>query len=130
MNRITLFGSAIVAAGALFATPLVTAVAAPGDDEITKRGKCRGGTYEFEVERDDGGFDVEIDLDDLRPGSRWVIVLRHDGKRVTRVVRTADSDGEIEVDRHRPNTRGADKFRFRAKPVSAKAGCSATIRLR
>lgn len=127
MNRTSMFGSAILAAAALVAAPLVAVAAAPGDNEITKRGACRSGTYEFEVEREHGGYEVKVDLDRLTPGSRWVVVLRHDGKRVTRVVRAADADGEIEVDRQLSNTRGADKFVFRAKPAGAKSGCRAAI---
>ena len=51
-----------------------------------------------------GGWDVDADLDQLATGAEWKIVLKHDGKRFYREVRTADHEGEIDVDRFRGDT--------------------------
>lgn len=130
MNRI----SALIAAGALVAAPLATVLAAsPATADTTKRGVCGPGNYEFQVDREDredgGGFDVDVDLDQLAPGSRWTVVIKHDGKRVTKVTRTADNEGELDVDVTRPNTRGTDTFHFKAVPASGGSTCAATIRV-
>ena len=114
------------AASVLAMTP--AAQADRGDRE--KQGSCANGTYEFQVEREAGGYDVSVDLDQLTPGSTWKVVLRHDGKRVSKVTRTADSDGDVEVSAWRRNTAGSDKFTFRATPAGGGQGCSATITVR
>lgn len=128
MNRTT----ALIAAGSLLAAPLATVLAAsPATADTTKRGVCGQGSYEFQVDREDredgGGFDVDVDLDRLAPGSSWTVVIKHDGKRAIKVTRTADNEGELDVDVQRSNTRGADKFRFKAVPAGGGSKCSATI---
>ena len=49
--------AALITAGTLLAVPLATVASAahadPGDRSL--RGACGGGTYEFQVEREDGG---------------------------------------------------------------------------
>jgi hypothetical protein len=127
MKRTTL-----ITAVALIATPLATlAAASPASADVTERGACGAGTYELQVDREDredgGGFEVSADLDRLAPGTRWTVVLRHDGKRIAKVTSTADHDGDIDVDVDRPDTRGEDRFRFKAVPVGGGARCAATI---
>ncbi len=128
MNRTT----ALCAAGALVAVPLATVISAsPASADTTKRGVCASGTYEFQVDREDpedgGGFDVDVDLDRLTPGSSWTVVIKHDGKRVGNATRTADNEGELDVDVKRSNTSGSDTFRFKAVPAGGGAKCAASI---
>ena len=108
MNRIT----ALTVAGALVAAPLATVLAAsPASADTTKRGACGQGSYEFQVDREDredgGGFEVSADLDRARPGldlDRWSSSTTASG--VSKVTRTADNEGELDVDVNRPNTSG------------------------
>jgi hypothetical protein len=128
MNRTT----ALIAAGALLAAPLATiAAASPASADVTKRGACGPGTYELQVDREDredgGGFEVSADLDRLAPGSQWTVVLKHDGTRIFKVTRTADNEGELDVDATRPNTSGQDTFRFKAVPAGGGSKCAATV---
>jgi len=131
--------TALLATATLLAAPLTTvalagsasaapaAAAAPADRE--KRGTCAGGTYELQAEREDGGYEVTVDLDRLAPGSQWKVVLRHEGKRVAAVTRTADAEGDVELEAFRNGTPGAERFSFRATPVGGGKGCAATVRL-
>jgi hypothetical protein len=126
--------TALIAAAALFAAPLATVLAAaPASADTTKRGVCGQGSYEFQVDREDredgGGFEVSTDLDRLAPGSSWTVVIKHDGKRVGKVTRTPDREGELDVDVNRPNTRGPDTFRFKAVAAGGGARCGATIKV-
>jgi len=128
MNRTT----ALIAAGALVAAPLATILAAsPATADTTKRGVCGPGNYEFQVDREDredgGGFEVSADLDRLAPGSSWTIVIKHDGKRASKVTRTADNEGDLDVDVHRQNTSGSDVFRFKAVAAGGGSKCGAAI---
>ena len=128
MNRTT----ALIAAGTLVAAPLATVLsAAPASADTTKRGACGQGSYEFQVDREDredgGGFEVSADLDRLTPGSSWTLVIKHDGKRASKVTRIADREGELDLDVNRPDTSGSDVFRFKAVPAGGGSKCAATI---
>jgi hypothetical protein len=122
---------AAVGAAALFATPL-SMIASPAHadgPEKEREFRLAGAEVDFSVEKDDGRFEVEVDIDDAKPGSKWRVVLRHDGKRFHNKVHRADGDGDIEIDKTRRNTKGADTFKVRVKKVGG-ASKSRTIRMR
>jgi hypothetical protein len=122
--------TAPLAAAALVAAP-VAVIAAPAQadgPEKEREFRLAGAEVDFSVEKDDGRFEVEVDIDDARPGSKWRVVLRHDGKRFHNRVHRADDDGDIEIDRNRRNTAGADVFKVRVKKVGGSAK-SRTIRM-
>ena len=124
MNRTT----ALITAGALVAAPLATLLAAsPASADTTKRGVCGHGSYEFQVDREDredgGGFEVSADLDRLAPGSSWTVVIKHDGKRVSKVTRTADSGGRDRRRREPARTPAArtPSASRRSRPAAARS---------
>lgn len=119
--------SALIATGALLAVPAATLVAAPANAEVDRSGACGGGRYEMSVDREGAGWEVNADLDDVAPGSRWKIVLKQDGTTFFAQTRRADNEGDIDVERYRSNTAGKDTFRLVATRVGGKAGCSQTI---
>lgn len=131
MNPIARRSTATLAATALIGTPLalLTTVPAHADFERERHFRVAGADVDFSVEKDDGRFEVDVDIDDARPGSKWRIILKHDGKRFLRTVRVADDDGEVDIDRNRRNTRGADRFTVKVKQVGGPA-TSRTIRMR
>lgn len=117
--------SAVLVGGAGTAAVLV---AGPASADTERRGTCAAGTYEFDVDREDGGYEVAVDLDNVAPGTRWVVALRHDGKIVAKRTSTADVEGDVELEAFRPNTAGSDTFAFTAKRKgAAKVACSASI---
>ena len=116
--------TAVVPALALTAAP-----ASAGDGDVEKSRSCGGFRIELKVGPEDGGWEVESDVDDARGGSKWRIVIRQDGRRVFNRIRTAGPRGDVEVDLRRPNTAGSDTFRFRAHPTGHPGrGCSLRIR--
>lgn len=120
--------AATLAAGALVATPLavLTATTASADIDKEREFRVAGADVDFSVEKDDGRYEVEVDLDDAPRGSKWRIVLRHDGTKIHDRVHRADGDGDIDVDRSRPDTRGDDRFKVVVKKVGG-ANRSAVI---
>ncbi len=112
---------ATVALSAVTATlPALALTAVPahaGDGDVEKARSCGGFRIELKVGPEDGGWEVESDVDDASAGSEWRIVIRQDGRKVFNRVRTAGPGGDVEVDLRRPDTPGADTFRFRAHPV-------------
>lgn len=109
--------TALLSATALVAIPASLLVASPAHADVTKSGACGEGRYELSVDRERGGWEVDADLDNVTPGSKWKIVLKHDGKTYFSGVRTADYEGDLDVDRYRKNTAGKDKFVFKATRV-------------
>lgn len=121
--------TATIGAAALLATPFVALGATPAQ-AADREFRCSGARVEFDVERDDGRYEVAVDIDRAPPGSRWRVALRQNGKRFHHRVHRADRDGEVEIDRNRPNTRGRDTFRLRVKKVGGAKACVRTIRVR
>lgn len=120
----TLLGASVAASALVVGTTTLPASAA--DREF----RYAGAEVDYEVEKDDGRFEVEVDLDDAKPGSRWRVRLWHDGKRYHNKVHRADGDGEFEIERNRPNTAGKDTFKLRVQKIGAKKAAVRTIRLR
>ena len=121
--------TALTAAGAVLAVPTAVLAAGPAsaETEVDRYGQCGGGRYEFSVDREDGGYEVSVDLDNVAPGSRWKVVLRHDGNRFFKRTLTADNEGDLDVDRNRANTSGDDRFKFRAVRADGSASCGRVI---
>ncbi len=109
--------TAALGAAALVATPLTLAAAPAHADGKDREFRVAGAEVDFSVEKNDGRFEIDVDIDDAKPGSKWRVVLRHDGKRFHKKVHRADSDGEIDIDKKRPNTRGKDKFKVVVKKI-------------
>lgn len=123
--------TATIGTGALLAAPLTLVGAAPATagPEKDREFRLAGAEVDFSVEKDDGRFEVELEIDDARPGSTWRVVLVHDGKRYHNRVHRADRDGEVEIEKKRPNTRGTDTFRVKVKKVGGPKKVR-TIRMR
>ena len=122
--------TALIGAGTILAVPTAVLVSAPAHADVDRHGRCGGGVYEFSVDREGRGIEIDAGLERVAPGSKWRLTLTHDGTRYYSGVRRADHEGDVDVDRHRPNTAGTDTFKFRAKRVGHKVGCTATITLR
>jgi len=123
-TRRTLAG--LLTAG-LVASPLalVASPAAAADRDF----RYGGADIDLEVDKDDGEFDIDVDIDDAKPGSRWRIVMKHDGKRFHSRKHRADGDGDVDVDKERPNTAGKDVFVITIKKVGKKKAATRTFRM-
>ena len=119
---------ATVGAAALLAAPLTVLGAVPAS-AADREFRIAGAEVDFDVEKDDGRFEVEVDIDDAKPGSKWRVVLRHDGKVLHNRVHRADSDGDIEIEKSRPDTAGKDVFKVKVKKIGGKKA-TRTIRVR
>ncbi|WP_416957361.1 hypothetical protein ACNKF0_08260 [Nocardioides sp. T5] len=122
----TLIATTLVATAAAGSTILV---AGPASADVERRGTCAGATYELNVDRERGGFEVDADIDDARPGSEWRVAVRHDGRLATSRVLRADREGELDLDTFRRNTAGTDTFKLTVTPAGG-ASCSLKVTLR
>jgi hypothetical protein len=128
MRTLVILGlTALVATLALVAA----APAVAGDDDIIRRGGCTGASdWKLKVGLDDGKIDAEFEVDQNRNGERWRVVLRRDGNRFFRGVRTTHApSGSFEVDRRTQNPAGADRIKARAVNLASGEVCkgAATI---
>ena len=112
---------------ALIAAPLTFAAMAPASADVDRHGACGAGVYEFSVDKERTGYEIDASIDGVLPGSQWTFVVRHDGNRVTKVTRTADREGEVDVDAYTKNAAGKDKFSFVAKNGTTSCGTSITV---
>jgi anti-sigma-K factor RskA len=126
MKKSLIASTALVATAAAGTTVLV---AAPASADVERRGTCAGATYELNVDRERGGFEVDADIDNARAGSEWTVAIRHDGKLATSRVLRADNEGELDLDTFRRNTAGQDTFRLTVTPAGGSA-CSVKVTLR
>src|SRR5690606_38776865 len=112
MTRIRKASIAIVAAAAI---PVGSVAMFNGpafaDYEKERDFRVGGADVDFSVELERGKYEVSVDLDDARPGSRWKVVIKHNGTKIHGKKHTADRDGEVDIDKVRPNTKGKDKFK-------------------
>ncbi|WP_110206194.1 hypothetical protein [Nocardioides daejeonensis] len=133
MSRMRKAATALAATGALTAgvVSMSTSLAHADGPEKSRDFRVGGADVDFSVDLDHGRYDVDVDVDDARPGSRWKVVLRHNGKKIAHGTWRADRDGDVvDIDRNRSNTRGQDRFKLTVKQVGTKAKKSRTIVMR
>ena len=98
------------------------------DDDTERTIACGRAQVELSVDKEAGGFEVDGDVDNAKPGSTWKVVLRHDGTQVLARTLKADAEGDLDVDTRRPNTAGSDVFTLRVKNLSTDAkACKVSI---
>jgi hypothetical protein len=119
-----------IGAATLVAVPATLALSSsPAAADVERHGACGNATYEFQVDREAGGFEVSADVEHATPGSRWRVVLRHDGHRFFRDVLRADHEGDLDVERWRRNTAGDDVFTMKLTRLATDRTCTAKIRV-
>ncbi|WP_139983886.1 hypothetical protein [Nocardioides litoris] len=124
----TLTATTLLAAPATVAVLALAAPAAHAD--VDRLGRCGGGTYDLSADREDGRYEVSVDVDGVKPGSRWKIVVRHEGRVVADVVRRADRTGDVDdVERTVRGTTGDERFSFSAKRVGTRTACGSSVRV-
>lgn len=123
----------IIAAAVLAtALPALGAGAAHANDaDVIRRGACSGSTdWKIKAKPDDGGLEVEAEIDSNQNGQQWTWVLRHDGSVADRGSSTTQGpSGSFSVERHTGNGAGKDAFRFRAVNPASDEVCVAKVRV-
>lgn len=128
MNPTRLIATSVLVA----VIPLASALPAhAGDQEEIRRGSCTGSTdWKIKASPDNGGIEVEAEIDSNVNGQTWRWVLRHDGDVVDRGRKeTQAPSGSFEVRRHTDDNAGTDGFKFRAVNPGTDEVCVARVRL-
>jgi len=107
---------------------LVTALpAAAAGQEVIRTGNCSGSAdWKLKVKLDDGLIDTEFEVDQNVNGRRWRVVLRRDGVRFFRGIRTTHApSGSFTVERRTANPAGPDRITARAVNLRSGQVCRA-----
>ena len=118
---------ALTTGAAALAAPLALLTAGPAAADVERNGVCRGGTFELNVETDDGRHEVSVDLDRVTPGTAWRVTIRHNGERIAKRRIVADAEGDVELERTRANAPGKDTWSFKARQIGTGKGCQASV---
>jgi hypothetical protein len=122
--------TATAATASLLALPAVALSASPAA-AVQNQKSCAGANVKLEAERDDGRHEVQVDIDNGQRGERWRVKLFQNGDRFVNVVRTVGGDDrDIDLDRDRRNTAGADTYKLRAKNLRTGGACTLRVTLR
>ena len=122
-------------AAALMATFVLTALVgggaavAAGTDREKERDCSGRSDWKLSLEKDDGRIEFELEIDTPRSGQRWGIAIKQNGIRFFKKVRRTDRDGDIEIERNRPDRPGTDKFWFKATNRVTGEVCKGTLRI-
>jgi hypothetical protein len=106
--------------GALLALVVVALAAAPTgvakDGDIRVAGTCTGSTTsKIKLSAEDGGIEVEFEVDQNRNGVPWRVTLSQNGRTVARLTRvTRAPSGSFEARKVTSDRPGADVLRGRA----------------
>ncbi len=113
-----------IAATAMGAAILATGAAAKHGDVLVA-GTCTGpSAAKLKLSEEDGGIEVEFEVDQNRNGVRWTVTLFRNGGQVARRLRvTRGPSGSFEARFVTANRPGID--RFVAKATRAGERCSA-----
>jgi hypothetical protein len=116
---------ATIALAALVAVVALTTAmpaAAKSDKEVIRVGNCSGSAdWKLKLKFDDGRIETEFEVDQNRNGQRWRVVLKRDGNRFFRGIRTTHApSGSFEVERRVRN--GAGRDRIVARAVNLRSG--------
>jgi hypothetical protein len=125
--RRTIWSTAVAA----FVAALALAPAASAKDgDVEVQGTCTGATSsELDLSYEDGGIEVEVEVDQNRNGVRWHVVLFRNGERVgSRVGVTGGRSGSFEARFVTGNRAGADRFVARATRQGERCVARASIR--
>ena len=100
-------------------------IATAGQDDVIREGSCADASdWKLKVSPEDGGLEVEFEVDQNVSGDRWRVRIRHGGNLAFGGIRTTrGASGSFEVRIVENNPAGPDAFRARARNLSTDEVC-------
>ena len=100
-------------------------IATAGQNDVIRRGSCSDASeWKLKVSPDNGGLEVEFEVDQNVSGDRWQVRIRHDGDVAFRGTRTTrGASGSFSVRIVESDQAGSDVFRARARNLSTDEVC-------
>lgn len=96
-----------------------------GGRDVERRGSCSGRSdWKLKLSPEDGGIEVEFEVDQNVVGDEWRVVIRQNGDVLKRGRRTTQGpSGSFEFRAVGDNTAGTDRFKARAVNLSTDETC-------
>jgi hypothetical protein len=103
----------------------MSAPASAGDRDVERSGSCSGRSdWKLKLSPEDGGIEVEFEVDQNIVGDTWRVVIRQNGDVLKRGRRTTEGpSGSFEFRAVGDNTAGTDRFRARAVNLATGETC-------
>lgn len=117
--------AALMLTGTLFSIP-----ANAGDDpRVERRGGCSASSrWKMKAKKDDGRIELEFEVDQNVNGQRWRVVMKRNGTRSFKGVRTTQPpSGSFSVERRTADGPGTDRFRARATNLRTGEVCRGRV---
>jgi hypothetical protein len=98
------------------------------DGDVRRAGKCTAAsTSKIKLSPEDGGIEVEFEVDQNVVGDTWRVKLRHNGDFFFTGTRTTQApSGSFEVRKVTNDAAGTDTIRARARNLSTDEVCTAS----
>lgn len=91
-------------------------------------GPCATGVWKLKAKADNGGLDVEFEVDTNRAGQTWKVRVFDNGTRVVKTrATTGGASGSFSISRVIANRAGSDQITARAIRVSNGTVCSGSV---
>jgi hypothetical protein len=115
MRKVSVWLAGAVSALAALALGVAPAGLAK-DGDVLVRGSCTGASSsKLKLSEEDGGIEVEFEVDQNRNGVRWTVSIFRGSARIARMTRvTRPPSGSFEARIVSRNRLGSDTFRARA----------------
>ena len=119
---------AIVALSVVAAMTMVAAPASAGGREVREQGSCSAASdWKLKVKADDGGLELEFEVDQNVTGDTWRVRVLQDGDRIfTGRRQTRGPSGSLEISLRPVNTSGGDRFVAKARNPATDEVCRGT----
>ena len=111
MRTFVALGLAAIVATVVLAAALP---AAAGGQEVIRTGSCSGSAdWKLKLKHDDSKIEVEFEVDQNVNGERWRVVLKRDGNRFFKDVRTTRApSGSFSVERKTKSSKSSAAWKF------------------
>ena len=118
-----------IAIGAIMVLSILALPASAGGREVTRSGNCSARSdWKLKAKADNGGLEVEFEVDQNVVGDTWAVRILQDGERIFAGRRTTQApSGSFEVRRLTSNNAGTDNFVGRAQNLSTGEVCRGTL---
>jgi hypothetical protein len=118
-----------LSAAAVTAALAIPSAASASDDDIERVGQCSGGTTsKIKVKPDDGGLEVEFEVDQNKSGVKWKVKLKDNSDVVFKgSARTGGPSGSFSIERKIENKAGTDSITATAHNTQTGERCAAKV---
>lgn len=116
---------------AALAVPFSALPAIAKDGDVERTGSCsRSSDWKLKLSPEDGGLEVEFEVDQNVVGAKWKVVMKHDGYRFFRDRRTTKApSGSFDVRRVINNKSGTDRVYAKARNLRSGEVCRGAAKI-